>query len=179
MPGYDPRALHAMAVGLAVGTRGADHNRSGAYEADFSGDTDRKAGGPASALAAIATEDRAAVMDSAILCKFLRGVFDDYYGEVADLLAAVTGWPIAAEELRETARRIVNARKSVNIREGWTRSEDTLPPRCLSDDGGLSRQRLDGMIAAYYSGRGWDEDGLIPGELRRSLGLDDAAFGIV
>jgi aldehyde:ferredoxin oxidoreductase len=41
LPGYDPRSLHTMALGLAVGTRGADHNRSGAYEADFSSRSDR------------------------------------------------------------------------------------------------------------------------------------------
>ena len=33
LPGYEPRALQAMALGFAVGARGADHNRSGAYEA--------------------------------------------------------------------------------------------------------------------------------------------------
>ena len=38
MPGYEPRTLHSMALGLAVNARGADHNRSGAYEADLSGD---------------------------------------------------------------------------------------------------------------------------------------------
>ena len=36
IPGYDPRALQTMALGFAVGTRGADHNRSSAYELDFS-----------------------------------------------------------------------------------------------------------------------------------------------
>ena len=41
LPGYEPRALQTMALGFAVGTRGADHNRSGAYEADFSADADR------------------------------------------------------------------------------------------------------------------------------------------
>src|SRR4029077_16313374 len=81
LPGYDPRALHTMALGLAVGTRGADHNRSGAYEADFSDRTDRLKGGAHSAALAIETEDRAAVMDSMILCKFLRGVFHDFYQE--------------------------------------------------------------------------------------------------
>ena len=49
LPGYDPRSLHTMALGLAVGTRGADHNRSGAYEADFSERTDRRQGGVHSA----------------------------------------------------------------------------------------------------------------------------------
>ena len=41
LPGYEPRTLHAMALGLAVNARGADHNRSGAYEADLSGEHDR------------------------------------------------------------------------------------------------------------------------------------------
>ena len=82
MPGYEPRALQTMALGLAVGTRGADHNRSGAYEADFSGRADRLRGGPESAGQAIASEDRSALIDSLILCKFLRGVFDDLYSGV-------------------------------------------------------------------------------------------------
>ena len=73
LPGYEPRTLHAMALGLAVNSRGADHNRSGAYEADLSGEHDRLNGGPAHVAAAVGTEDRAAVMDSMILCKFLRG----------------------------------------------------------------------------------------------------------
>ena len=45
LPGYEPRTLQAMALGLAVNARGADHNRSGAYEADLSGRHDRLAGG--------------------------------------------------------------------------------------------------------------------------------------
>ena len=77
LPGYEPRSLHAMALGLAVNARGADHNRSGAYEADLGGDLDRLDGGPAHVAAAVETEDRAAVMDSMILCKFLRGVFTE------------------------------------------------------------------------------------------------------
>ena len=38
IPGYEPRALQTMALGFAVGARGADHNRSGAYEVDFARD---------------------------------------------------------------------------------------------------------------------------------------------
>jgi len=177
LPGYDPRALHAMALGLAVGTRGADHNRSGAYEADFSGEVDRRDGGADHARAAIGTEDRAALIDSLILCKFLRGVFDDLYAESAELLRAVTGWDVDGDELRATARRVVNARKCLNEREGWTRAEDTLPARFLTEGPGLSRSRLDAMIDSYYRGRGWDDDGTVPGDVRRSLGLDGPAFG--
>src|SRR3954463_6839082 len=45
LPGYEPRTLQAMALGLAVNARGADHNRSGAYEADLPGRFDRLSGG--------------------------------------------------------------------------------------------------------------------------------------
>ena len=161
LPGYDPRSLHAMALGLAVGTRGADHNRSGAYEVDFSGSADRRDGGAATAALAIETEDRAALIDSLILCKFLRGVFSDLYAESAAMLSSATGWDVSAGELRLTATRVVTSRKLVNQREGWTRQEDTLPERLLSDGSGLTRERLDAMIAAYYRGRGWRLDGRV------------------
>src|SRR5262249_5300787 len=59
LPGYEPRTMHAMALGLAVNSRGADHNRSGAYEADLSGDLDRFAGGDAQVAAAGGAQDRA------------------------------------------------------------------------------------------------------------------------
>jgi aldehyde:ferredoxin oxidoreductase len=168
LPGYEPRTLHAMALGLAVNARGADHNRSGAYEADLSGRHDRLAGAEPHVAAAIETEDRAAIMDSLILCKFLRGVFEDPYAEWARLLHTVSGWDVDAEELQATARRIVVAKRAFNVREGWTRADDDLPPRLLDEpvqiasgrEAALTKERLDGMIAGYYAARGLDGAGL-------------------
>jgi aldehyde:ferredoxin oxidoreductase len=167
MPGYEPRTLHSMALGLAVNARGADHNRSGAYEADLSGDLDRLDGGDAHVAAAIETEDRAAVMDSLILCKFLRGVFTDPFAEWAGLLASVTGWDVSAAELRETARRIVMAKRAYNVREGWQPADDWLPDRLLTEPltlpsgrvATLTAERLRGMIDSYYKFRGLDPEG--------------------
>jgi aldehyde:ferredoxin oxidoreductase len=181
IPGYEPRALQAMALGFAVGSRGADHNRSGAYEVDFSARADRLHGSPEAARLAVETEDRAALMDSLILCKFLRGVFGDLFAEGAELLARVTGWDVTAEELRATARRIVTAKKLYNLREGWTAAEDTLPRRFLSEalpagaapDAVLPRERLQAMIQAYYAARGWDKDGRVPESLVAGLQLTD------
>src|SRR5437763_3588614 len=119
IPGYEPRALQTMALGFAVGSRGADHNRSGAYEVDFSARADRLHGSPEAAGLAVETEDRAALMDSLILCKFLRGVFGDLFAEGAGLLRHVTGWDVTADELRTVARRIVTAEKLFNMRAGW------------------------------------------------------------
>jgi len=167
LPGYEPRTLHAMALGLAVNARGADHNRSGSYEADLSGEHDRLNGGAAHAAATVGTEDRAAVMDSMILCKFLRGVFDDPFTEWAALLSKVTGWDVDAAELHATAQRIVLAKRVFNQREGATAADDTLPPRLLETPlelgsgrvAALTADRLRSMIDAYYAARGLDAEG--------------------
>ena len=181
LPGYEPRALQTMALGFAVGSRGADHNRSGAYEADFSARVDRLHGSDQSARVAVETEDRAALIDSLILCKFLRGVFTDLYAECAELLQFVTGWDVSADELRRTAARIVTAKKLFNVREGWTAAEDTLPRRMLSQGlpaglasgATLPAERLQKMIAAYYHERGWDPAGQVPPRVVEELELED------
>ncbi|WP_326835153.1 aldehyde ferredoxin oxidoreductase C-terminal domain-containing protein [Amycolatopsis rhabdoformis] len=169
LPGYEPRSLQSMALGLAVNARGADHNRSGAYEADLSGAVNRFDGGAAHVAAAIGTEDRAAVMDSMILCKFLRGVFEDPFTEWARLLSLVTGWAVDAAELQATAQRIVRAKRAFNQREGATAADDTLPVRMLETPlelasgrtAILTAERLQAMVDSYYVARGLDEEGRV------------------
>jgi aldehyde:ferredoxin oxidoreductase len=159
IPGYEPRALQTMALGFAVGTRGADHNRSGAYEVDFSADVDRRNPDAGAALAAVETEDRAALMDSLILCKFLRGIFTDFYDEAATMLQKVTGWDVTAEELRATARRVVATKREFNLLAGWTAAEDTLPERFFSTPlpndptATLTRELLHELVAEYHRQR--------------------------
>jgi aldehyde:ferredoxin oxidoreductase len=88
---------------------------------------------------------------------------------------------VTGDELRQTARRIVTAKKLYNVREGWTPAEDTLPRRFLSEglpDGAspgaaLPRERLEAMVRAYYAGRGWTEDGCVPSTQVVQLGLAD------
>jgi aldehyde:ferredoxin oxidoreductase len=106
-------------------------------------------------------------MDSLILCKFLRGVFTDPFTEWAGLLSAVTGWEVSGEELRETARRIVMAKRVYNIREGWQPADDWLPDRLLNEPlslpsgrvATLTAERLRAMIDSYYNMRGLDHEG--------------------
>jgi aldehyde:ferredoxin oxidoreductase len=182
LPGYEPRTLQAMALGLAVNSRGADHNRSGAYEADLSGRLDRLSGGSAHVAAAVETEDRAAVMDSLILCKFLRGVFAEPFDEWAGLLRAVTGWDVDGAELRATGRRIVLAKRAFNAREGATSADDWLPERFLTEEltvvsgrtAALSRARLRAMIDDYYAARGLDTEGRV-----QRADLDDLRLGML
>jgi aldehyde:ferredoxin oxidoreductase len=167
LPGYEPRSLQTMALGLAVGTRGADHNRSGAYEADFSEKVDRLHGDAGTARHAIESEDRAALLDSLVLCKFVRGALPDLFSDAAELLRAVTGFDFDADALREVARRVVTLRKLFNLREGWDPASDTLPERFLTEPipsgpaagARLPRKRLEEMVQSYNLARGWSLEG--------------------
>lgn len=177
LPGYDPRAVQALAIGFAVGARGADHNRSGAYEADFSTAVDRKAADVRSVSAAIQTENQAAIIDSLILCKFLRKAFDDLFAEAAKMIQMVCGWDLSKSEVEETAERIVAAKKLFNIHAGWQPQEDRLPERIMNtplpDDpeSFLDAQNFKTLVRAYNVQRRWTPDGWIPPQELTRLGL--------
>lgn len=179
LPGYEPRALQTMALGFAVGTRGADHNRSGAYQVDFSEGVDRLRPDERAVALAIETENEAALMDSFILCKFLRGVFDDKLAEMNEMLNLVTGINRSVDELCETAERIVTAKKLFNVQQGWTAEEDQLPERFFqsklvgtaSDGAVLNRERLQKQICQYNTLRGWTSQGLPSEATLERLGL--------
>ena len=170
LPGYEPRVLQTMALGFAVGTRGADHNRSGAYQVDFSDRVDRLNVDASAVPLAIETEDEAALMDSLILCKFLRGVFEDRFAAMGEMLRLVTGIEWTVDELRQTAGRIVTAKKQFNIRQGWTPDEDRLPARFFNESlpnsttapSVLNQSRLQSLIEQYNTARGWTPEGWIP-----------------
>jgi aldehyde:ferredoxin oxidoreductase len=180
LPGYEPRGLKTIALGFAVSPRGACHNRVAAYEADLSGQVDRFRAEVGRGRIAAESEDTGCVLDSLVLCKFIRKCFDDLYEEGADLFRLITGYPLTAAQLRTAGERISNAKKLFNVREGWRRSDDTLPERCLSEplvDGPgagerLTRAELDLMIEGYYAARGWSAAGDVPPAKIRELGLD-------
>jgi aldehyde:ferredoxin oxidoreductase len=151
LPGYDPRKLPTMALGLAVSPRGACHNRSTAYEVDFSDQLPVGADAAARASAAAAAEDQAAVLDSLTVCKFLRHCFDDLHAEAGSLYEQVTGCPV---DLRAAGAHIVDLKKRFNQAQGWTSADDTLPARLFD------RERLAELISAYYEARGWSPEGM-------------------
>jgi aldehyde:ferredoxin oxidoreductase len=179
LPGYEPRSLKTMALGLAVSPRGACHNRSGAYEADFSGTVDRLRADSGRGALVAASEDFAAVFDSLIICKFLRKCFTDFYPEAAELLGKITGWDFSSSELKCVGERIHTMKKLFNQREGWQTTDDWLPERLLHEklptgiaQGiGLSAADLREMIQSYYRARGWDNNGFVSNNTLAELGL--------
>ena len=180
MPGYEPRGLKTMALALAVSTRGACHNRSSAYEADFSERVDRQKVSEDRGYITAQSEDFSAILDSMIWCKFIRKAFKNFYQESVEVLNCITGWDITTEELIKTGERINNSKKLFNIREGWKRSDDKLPRRIFQDkldtnakeNLNLSEQDLNKMIESYYNAREWNEDGTIPDSKIIDLNID-------
>jgi aldehyde:ferredoxin oxidoreductase len=131
LPGYEPRALPTYALGLAVCTRGACHNRAASYDADLRAPGAAR-GNSERVRATIEAEDYAIVWDSLVLCKFIRDCFTDFYAEAAELWTAVTGVALDAGGLRASARRTWQRKRRINARQGWTPADDVLPPRLAS-----------------------------------------------
>ncbi|MGI6376763.1 MAG: aldehyde ferredoxin oxidoreductase family protein [Anaerolineae bacterium] len=183
LPGYDVRSLKTFAMGLAVGTRGACHNRALSYELDIKGKVDRFTVGPGRGAMAMETENFACILDCLVLCKFLRNCFDDFNTEVAHIYTMTTGIELTPEELVAVGERVCNLKKAFNIREGWTRADDWLPGRVLSDPipSGpgkgvfITPDELNYLIDDYYQARGWTPEGLIPKEKLIALDLADVA----
>jgi aldehyde:ferredoxin oxidoreductase len=176
LPGYHPAGLQTLGLGLAVGARGADHNKSGAYDLDLSGTVDRFGLDAGRVAAMIDLENQAAVIDSLILCKFVRRALSDVYAEGAEMLTAICGEPFAADDLREAGRAIHDLKKLFNQRQGWHVDEDTLPARFLRAADTLpvpqpaagttpdEAPRIDAAAfaaarAEYYRLRGWSAEG--------------------
>ncbi len=182
IPGYDPRAMKTLALGFAVGLRGSCHNRSPAYEIDMGGKVNRFKDEPGRGSLVKELEDFAAVLDSLIICKFIRKCFGDFYSEVAYLYSQATGLDMTPSELKAAGERINNIKKAFNIREGWKKDNDWLPPRLFRDpvtegEGKgtvISEEGLRLMIGDYYQTRGWTDEGLIPEEKLRALELEDS-----
>ena len=86
MPGYDVRGMKTFALGLAVGTRGGCHNRSLAYEADVKGTVNRFTRRAGARQDGQGREDLAAILDSLVLCKFMRNCFKNFDEEVGEPL---------------------------------------------------------------------------------------------
>ena len=162
IPGYEPRGLQTMALGFAVGARGADHNRSGAYDVDFSDKVDRR---------------NATLEFGAPRHRHRRQSRADGLADPVQVPPARSrGLPRRSR--RHAARRhrlgrdrptssakrpgrIVAAKRQVNLLAGWTVEEDTLPERFLSTplpndpEASLSRERLQELVAEYHRQRGW------------------------
>jgi aldehyde:ferredoxin oxidoreductase len=180
--GYDLRCLKTTALSFAVSFRGADHNRSGAYVIDLTGKVDRMKAEKGRGELVKDAEDVYALIDSLIICKNARGTLYKELTEMAKLYSLVTGFHITPEALRVAGERINTIAKLINVREGFSRKDDTLPWKIInqpiSDNGPtkgavVTQDELDLLLDDYYQARCWNLEGIPTKAKLEELGMND------
>ncbi len=127
--GFDPRVLKGMGLSYATSARGACHLRGTFYKAELTGEIDpATTSGKAELL--IDYEDRAALFDCLILCRFYRDFY--LWDELLTIVRATTGQAMDRTALQSIANRITQQTRAYNRREGVGPSADRLPDRMLA-----------------------------------------------
>lgn len=176
---FEPRAFTGMGLNFATASRGADHNRAFTIAAEYYGilgDLDRftHEGKPEMVKD---LQDFSAVIDSIIACMFTIDFSTDVQ-LFSDAINLITGMSVDATEYYRVGERIKNLERLFNLRRGFTRADDVLPPRIREEaatSAGEQAAALDisQMLAKYYALRGWDERGVPTPERLAALDLSD------
>ncbi|MEW6547816.1 MAG: aldehyde ferredoxin oxidoreductase family protein [Bacillota bacterium] len=163
-PAYEPRAVQGIGLSYATSNRGGCHVRGYTIAPEVLGIPEKLDPLVADnkAFWVKTFQDATALVDSSGLCLFVT--FAIGVPEIADLLAAATGEAYTAESGLLAGERVWNLERMFNLKAGFTRADDTLAPRLLSEpmpEGPARGQvsRIDLMLPEYYRLRGWDEEG--------------------
>jgi aldehyde:ferredoxin oxidoreductase len=171
LPAYDPRAAKICGLAFVTANRGGDHITAYVEGPSFmdipflciedSKIEDPMIENPADAKVVKDLEDALTVFDSMGTCKFMGMALAT--ADWVDMIANCVGWKLDVSDFRKTGERIYNLARAFSIREGLTRTDDTLPKRLLEEplpEGGAQGHRVekqDQMLDAYYEFRGWDK----------------------
>jgi aldehyde:ferredoxin oxidoreductase len=191
----DERLPKSFALGMATSTRGACHMRS-RPSIDVLGLPEeilmRTYGGPVSNdLDAYAGKGRMvwwhellnAVADALGCCRFLTYFSSPHalqYGHFSKLIGLATGLPITPAGLKRVGERIYTLERTMLVRDGLSRVDDTLPGRYFDEPvpegpakgAFISRGEFDGMLDENYRLHGWDENGIPTVKTLKRLGID-------
>jgi aldehyde:ferredoxin oxidoreductase len=182
IPAWGMRSSPGMALAYATADRGGCHKRAWPIGGEFAGKGLK--GEPierysAEGKAAIVKhqQDFNAATDCLVACDFAKGeVGIAGYMKMFNL---AVGWDLSGEELMMVGERTWNLIRLFNLREGFTRKDDTIPVRMRRDPlpSGIAKGRLvsdemlNKMLDDYYKLRGWDENGIPTDEKLKELGL--------
>jgi aldehyde:ferredoxin oxidoreductase len=130
----------------------------------------------------VTSQNLSTIIDSSGLCIFfahralITKDIDARPVGILEYLNAATGAAYTIEELWEAGERIFNAERHFLARAGFSREDDTIPPRELEDplpEGPGEGQvcHLPEMLEEYYGLRGWDAEGRPRPETLSRLGI--------
>ncbi len=186
LPAYDVRGLKAHGLNFATSYTGADHNRGYAFQEVFGIPVpkpyerlDIKGKGELTKF----NQDFCGTFDVVTLCEFpvqlaLAATAQKLVGK---MLTGATGFEYSEADVWCLGDRLNNICRMFNVREGFSRKDDTLPERLmkepilegLSKGELISKEDLDFMLDEYYEARNWTKDGIPTEEKLIELGLKD------
>jgi len=175
--GFDLRCFKPAALGFAVSYSSADNDN---YAFDVKGKVDQYSKGRSKHI--INMENTDALISSLMVCQHSKPAFNNERDEMAKLYTSVTGYETSPEELKRAAERINVLMRLINIREGLSRKDDTLPWKVLNepipDEGPakgavVTKKDLDAMLDDYYKTRGWTPNGVPTTAKLQEVGLDE------
>ena len=156
--GFDPRVLKGMGLAYATSDRGACHLRGTFYKSELSGqiNPDQIKG---KAKLFVDYEDKMALFDALILCRFYRDLIT--WKDLQEIIKFACNLSLKKKELKTMASEIIHLARVFNQREGLTKKEDKLPRRffreVLQETGKtIQPNDLEVMLKEYYQLRGWN-----------------------
>ncbi len=177
-PGYEPRGTFSMALAYATSDRGADHNRAWPVAYDAFGKLDPFTLQGKAEL--VQTDQiRTSVKWSATMCDFLAANLE----LTAKLLNAACETDYTEETIKTVGKRIWTLTRLFNNREGFSRKDDSIPPRVYLDplpEGNpkgkvVPEAEFEKALTEYYGLWGWDDQGRPTKATLEELGLSDLA----
>lgn len=176
IPMHDPRSQKALGLIYATAPRGAVHKPFTGYvelygrsfpELSIDAKNYDRHSTNGKAYLAKTLQDLQAVLDSLGICYFAYPPSIDTISirQIARLVSSATGYDFDANEFLKIGERIFNHQRLFNLREGLSRSDDTLPRRFLKEfhSTGPSKGQtvnLKPMLDCYYELRGWNPKGI-------------------
>ena len=175
-PAYDGRAIQGIGLAYATSNRGGCHLRGYTIASEILGipvktEPTATEGKPELVKA---FQDATAAFDSAGVCIFTTFAWS--LPDLAPQLQAACDEGFTVPELEKIGERIWNMEREFNNAAGFTKADDSLPKRLLTEaakSGGSKGQvnHLAEMLPKYYAARGWDSEGRPTAETKARLGL--------
>ena len=181
IPGYDPRASYAQALGYMTSPTGACHLRGGyAVSLAFFGGTREipRFSLLQSPIAIRNMQNTGILQDSLGVCRFTGFAFS--VEPWARMVSGITGQDFSTARLEEIANRIATLERLFNLEAGLNPEEEDLLPRRFAEipimaEGKPRAITLENMLQMrrdYYRARGWNDDGRLSEELLRKLQIE-------
>ncbi len=189
---HDPRGKVGVGLGYALSEIGADHLAS--YHDTLISTPDSvtlKSVAPLGIIEAIPARELSARKAAAYFTlenwsSLIKTIGFCYFGpaprgyvqvdQVVTAVRAATGWDVGVGDLLQVGERATNLARIFNVREGFSRKDDTLPERLFMplENGvlqgvGISKSEFSTTLDEVYRCKGWDPTSTIPYNERLAL----------